>query len=965
MTFPISALGAQVEMQINNTWTSVVRYDTNTKLLAKSGIQISRGIGGLQDRTPPGECKWIWQDPNGVYVNENPRSPYYNVLPRNTPVRVYVPRTQAALYCMDALGDGSHNGIRCSAPDTAATSVVGDIDVRMEFEPIQWARFGARGSFNGSWILCSKYNALTSNRSWYMRISENGILGVVFSTTGTSNGTNAFTVPIDMSSPRTAVRFTIQVNNGTNSVISIYQAASIAGTWTLLQSATNTSFASLFDSNAAIELGGGNAGNVSSMSTSFNGLRGRIYNFELRAGINGTVVANADFTGRANGTTSFVDPQGNTWTPGPCGQITNAEYRFHGEFSAPKLVPDKTKSGTGVTVQVQAEAGGIIRRLQVNDTPVQSPLYRLMSGVQYQSNGYWHGEDSSAADTASASSGVSDVLPAVISDITFNGPDTTLPGTAGVMVLGSTAPTFVGTCKSTAQTTETHFVALAKFPAIPGAEVVLYQILTANSTIVRWNWCVSNTNYTLRGYNSAGTEVATKSTSFGTGAEPNKWIAYHMQLTNAAGTVTIKSEWMEITSGVTFSQTAAGTLTFAGSNGVISSVGVSGVSLANVRLAHLNASTLVGLIFWDGINPTFAKIATGYRGETADARFIRISQLLGVKAVVFGELGGTEQMGAEPLDTGLNALYECPTVDGGMIIEALDQPNTLEYWTRNALENQIYNLQITWAHLSEGLVALPDDTDVANDITLSRKGGGSARATLDFGPMSTQAPPNGINRVPDAPSINNYQDSRLPALVQYLLLRRTWPSSRYPSVVIQMERNDFAGNTARFRLAMRQMLGFRLRISALPLFMAPETIDLLTRGITETLWAQQWTISWACVPYGPYLGTDLGNTVPYTTEFAYKAASTVVSGVTQQQLNAGITVGATSFAVKTLSGVLFDTTATNIPIMIDGELMTVGSVSGATSPQTFNSVIRGVSGFSVAHLVNAAVTVYPVLRARL
>jgi hypothetical protein len=973
MVFPKTVLGAQVELKINGAWTSVVRYDAQTNLLQKSGIKITRGIGGLQDKTPPGSCSWIWHDPNGIYVNENPRSPYYGVLPRNTPVRAYVPRAQSALYCTDSNSDGTHNGIRASCPDSVATSVVGDIDVRIEFEPIQWARYGVRsGGVIGSWLLCSKFNSLTNNRSWYMRLTEHGILNVVHSVTGNANGSENFTVPIDMSSPRTAVRFTIQANNGTNSVISVYQAPSITGTWTLLNTGTNVAFTSLFDSNAAIELGSGNAGNtgsVSSIFNSFTGFRGRIYNFELRAGINGTVVANADFTNRTNGTASFTDPQGNLWSTGPCGQITNAEYRFHGEFSAPTLVPNKTKNGTGLDVQVQAEAGGLLRRLQANDAPLQSPLFRLMSGIQYQPNGYWAGEDASASDTSTASSGATNGTPAIISDITFNGADASLPGTAGVMILGSTLPTFVGTCNPATQTTETHFVGMFKCPAVAplGTEIPLFTLYTANSTIVKWVWGVGNTTYGLHGYNAAGVEVANKGTTFGAGADPtNQWIAWHFQLTNVAGTVSIKSEWMALNTGVLWTSTAIGTISFAGNNGVISSVLVGGtVASAGIRVAHINASTLVGLTFWDGTNSTFAKIASGYRGETADARFIRMCQLLGVTPVIFGELGGTEQMGAEPLDTALNAIYECPAVDGGMIIEAVDQPNTLEYWTRNSLESQIYNLQMTWANLSDGLRATPDDADVANDIILTRRNGGSARATLAYGPMSIQAPPNGINPVPDGPEINNYTDARLPALVQYLLLKRTWPTSRYPSVTIQMERADFSGNAALFLLAQRQMLGMRLRISALPQFMAPETVDLLTRGITETILAQEWHIAWACVPYGPYSGTDLLTNPPYNSDFSYKAASTVIAGVTQQQLNAGITTGATSFAVNTLSGVLFDATAVNVPVMIDGELMTVGSISGTTSPQTFNSVIRAVNGVAKAHLVNAAVTVYPVLTARL
>lgn len=986
MAFPQSVLGAQLEMQINGTWTQVVRYDANTKLLNDSAIKITRGIGGLQDRTPPSTCEWTWEDPNGIFSNENPRSPYYGVLPRNTPVRAYVPRSQAALYRRaGATGDGTCDGVACSTPDSAALSISGNMDIRIEFEPILWSRFGIRatptGNYNSSWVLCSKY-AITPNRGWYIRVLETGAIGMGFSTTGTNQGTFASSVPMDLSKPRTALRVTFNTDNGSgNSEARFYQADSIAGPWVEFGvPGLNTAGVTQFDNNAPIELGSLQGGAVTTASAQFYGLRGRIYAFQLYNGINGTLVASPDFTGKTNGTTSFNDAQGNTWTIGPAGEITNAEYRFHGEFSAPVLDPKKSKNGTGVDVKISGEAGGIIRRLQVNDTPLQSPLRRLLTSATYNgaggasTNGYWHGEDASAADTASASAGISGVNPAILSDVTFNGFDATLPGSAGVMVCGSTAPVFFATCKSAPQTTELHFVGMFKMTAIPAAATVIFQIFTTGSVVAKWTFEASSTSYTTRGFNAAGTETVTKATTFGTGAEPNKWIAFHLQLTNNAGTVDIKPEWMEMNTGVLYTQSGIGTVNFAGTPGVVQSIAVAPAIAggAGMRFAHLISSTLAGLIFWDGANPTFAKTATGFRGESAAQRFIRICQLIGVRPVIFGQLSatlsqdaGSELMGAEPLDTGLNTLYECPAVDGGMIIEAVDQPNCLEYWTRNALENQFGTLSLTWANLSEGLKATPDDTDVANDITLSRRNGGTATATLTYGPMSIQAPPNGINDVPDGPEINNYQDSRLPALAQYLLLKKSWPTSRYPAVVIQMERADFAGNATRFLLAMRQMQGMRLIITALPTFMAPEQIDLLTRQVVEVIQGQQWKITYGCVPYGPYLGTELATTAPIVSLFSYKAASTVVNGVTQQQLNAGITNSATSFAVKTLSGVLFDTTATNIPVMIDGELMTVGSVSGTTSPQTFNSVTRGVNGFSKAHNANAAVTVYPVLKARL
>lgn len=971
MVFPATVLGTKVQLKLNNVWTDTVRYDTNTKILQKTGVAITRGASGMQDKTPAGTARWTWQDPNGIYNNENPRSLYYGLMQRNVPVRIYVPRAQKSLYVVSRYGNAGADAVRCSCPDTAALGIVGDISVRIDLEPKRWTRFGVRNTStvtNGFMPIISKYG-IAGQRCWQIRLREDGTITFAWSVTGSNSFVLTTTGTIDMSKPRLAIRADMDVDNGAaHPQCLFYTAPTMAGPWVLFETVIGTGAATtIFDGTAAIEIGTDFGDSLLNMFT----YAGRVYAAEVYNSA-GTRVVNADFTAQTAGATSFPDGLGNTFTLGSLAEITDADYRFHGELSAPKLKPNRSKNGAGLDVQIEAEAGGIIRRLTANDAPLQSPLFRWLTAntgryPSFSPHDLWTGEDASASDVDRASNAITGGAPAVISDITFNGFDATLPGNAGVMVCGTTAPAFVGTCQRATQTTETHFIGLAKFPSLPVAEIVLWQIYTANSTIVRWNFCVSATGYALRGYNAAGTEVATKVTLFGVGAEPTNWIAFHMQLTNAAGTVTILSEWMNMTTGVAYNQNGIGTLTFAGSNGVITAVNVNGTGLSNVRLADILCTTLTvanGMTFWDGANPTFARVANGYKGETADQRFIRICQLLNVTPVIWGAQNDSEQMGSEPIDTGMNILYECIDVSGATMMEAVDQLNTLEFYTLKSTYNQQGALSLTWAQVAQGLEATPDDTDVANDITLQRKNGGSARATLEFGPMSIQAPPTGINPVPDGPEINNFSDSRLPYLVQNMLFIRTWPDSRYPSVVIQLEHPNFTANANLSLQATRHEINMQLLITALPTFMAPEPINLLVKGVKETLLAQEWKREFVCVPYGPYVGSELAtiSTSPYIN---YKATHTTLNGVSQQQLNAGITNSATSFAIKTLSGVLFSTAATNIPIMIGGELMTVGSVTGATSPQTMNGVTRGVNGFAAAHFANDQVKVYPTLKARL
>ncbi|HEY6926389.1 MAG TPA: hypothetical protein VI653_23090, partial [Steroidobacteraceae bacterium] len=430
------AISPKLELKINGAWTDATRYDANTKILESPGIGITRGTNNVQDRTPASSATWTWQDPNGVYNNENPRSPYYGILPRNTPVRISVPRANTSLLIVDAQ-DGAH----ATTTDKPAIQITGDIDVRVEIEPRYWRRFGSNSG--KVYVLCSKW-ADTTNRGWHFRVSETGFLNLGVSTTG-SNATGATATAAVPATGRIAVRATLDVDNGSSQhVTTFYTAPGISGPWTMLGSPVTQSVAiSIFASTADLEVGSINNGNVAGSSSLFYNYIGRIYSFELYSGIAGSLVAKSDFTAQTTGTTSFADGLGNTWSLTGVAEITNADYRFHGELSAPKQSSTFSADGVGKHVEVSGEAGGLIRRLTANQTPLQSPIYRNFN--TYGANGWWPCEDESGATAVGSAVTGSD--PATITDITFSGFDSTLAGSAGTITCGGTGPLFVGTAK--------------------------------------------------------------------------------------------------------------------------------------------------------------------------------------------------------------------------------------------------------------------------------------------------------------------------------------------------------------------------------------------------------------------------------------------------------------------------------------------------------------------------------------
>jgi hypothetical protein len=76
-------------------------------------------------------------------------------------------------------------------------------------------------------------------------------------------------------------------------------------------------------------------------------------------------------------------------------------------------------------------------------------------------------------------------------------------------------------------------------------------------------------------------------------------------------------------------------------------------------------------------------------------------------------------------------------------------------------------------------------------------------------------------------------------------------------------------------------------------------------------------------------------------------------------LTAGLTAGATTFQV-TSPRTLWTTDPLAFPLDVSmgGERMTVGAISGSSSPQTFSSVTRAVNGVSKAHSAGADIRLF-------
>src|SRR5690606_18128437 len=243
------------------------------------------------------------------------------------------------------LGAGSN----VSTPPDGALQITGDIDLRAEITPEDWTPT-ANQAILGRWFTSGG----ATQRSYRIDLQTNGRLRFTWSVNGQTGAANiSSTVSVTPpESGRLAVRAPFDVNNGAGGrTIRFYTAPSLAGPWTQLGNpVTQGGTTSIHPGTAPLTVGAYNAG----ASEPFVG---RVWAAEVRAGIDGSLVAAVDFTGLAGGTTAFTDATGRNWTIAGNASIVAAPVLAGEAESAVTAsgVADGTRRVVGTAA---SEAGG-------------------------------------------------------------------------------------------------------------------------------------------------------------------------------------------------------------------------------------------------------------------------------------------------------------------------------------------------------------------------------------------------------------------------------------------------------------------------------------------------------------------------------------------------------------------------------------------------------------------------------
>ncbi|MFF1744744.1 hypothetical protein [Streptomyces mirabilis] len=812
MAFPQTPLDVRIDLQINGIWT-----DITSDVYTTEKITITRGRADEAGRADPGKCALTLNNRLGKYSPRNPLSPYYQLIGRNTPLRVTVPVGGPFL----DLPNTTPNQV--TTPDTAALDITGDLDLRWEGEA-DWYASGAQ-------ILVGKWGA-AGNRSYHLRL-EDGKL-ILHTTQDGTSGWNGFVTLPDRLPRSAAVRGTFDVNNGAGgNTFRMYWAPSTAGPWTQVGTdIVNTGTTAIFAGTAPLTIA---PEQLDLVTPPRRAVSGKVYRAEVRSGIGGTVVAAPDFTAQALGATSFTDSAGRTWTVGGTASITNRRARFVGEVSSWPSRWDVS----GKDVRVPVEASGILRRLGQGAKPLASTLRRRIPS--YAPLAYWPMEEGNQA--SQAYSPIDGVTPLTLTRATWASANT-LPSSSPLPVLasnGGALATMAGRVPAPATTlTSWHVLWVYRLDTAPATGRTFLRI-QSTGTVAEWFIQTGTGGTTVFGRDSDGTTVFSQGIATGLDLF-GQWVRVKISATQNGGNVDWVVKWTHV-GGDAYQDSRSFAGTVGRPTGVSSPPGGYSSDLDGMAIGHIS-------VWPTDTTAAYDRAIDAWAGETAGARMNRLTTEEGVPFALWGVDDDQEPVGAQLPDTLMAMLEDAADSDGGILYERRERLG-LAYRDRISLYNQPVGLALDYTvagHVAPPLEPVDDDQKVRNDVTVQREGGASGQAVLEAGALSMQAPPNGVGIYDESLTLNLYSDDQAEPHANWLLHLGTWDESRYPVVNV-----DLSAAPGLIGQVTALESGDRIQIANPPAWLPPGPIDLLMQGYQEVIGhPNDWDFQFNCTPAGSW-----------------------------------------------------------------------------------------------------------------
>jgi len=837
-------LDIRTELLLNGVWS-----DISSDVYVRDAKQITRGRRDQGQTTDPSRLSLTLNNKSGKYSPRNAMSPLYGQIGRNTQMRVSVPATDRYL---NLVGDP---GSYVSTPDSGPLDIPGDIDIRAEIRP-NW--FGPDNQ-----MIIGKWEPAGNQCSWFLKVYQ-GVLNFQHSLTGSPTNVWSYTRSLQEIPERGAIRVTLDADNGNfGRTVRWYTAPSIAGPWKQLGPDTVIAGAVvLVNTSAPLKVG---PSDLTTAKPARKPFIGRGYKFEVRAGINGTIVANPDFTAQPAGTTSFTDGAGCVWTMAGGAEIRDREDRFVGEVSS---WPQKWTSDES-DVYVPVEANGILRRLGQGLKALDSTLRRrIPSGNPIA---YWPMEEGQYATRAySPTAGVDS---AALTGVDWAAADD-LPSSQALPRLKASGAMSAPVPVAPSGEWHVEFVynAYGKAPEFtePHAEVIRFS--SPNGTVRNWILGVHKGDAMWRvwGYDASGNDLVFH--TFTPGDVLNEWMRLRFWAKdNGDGTFNFRIGWQD-TSGEWYGYTQ----TLTGTAGRLNNIGAQwGPGTEGWGIGHLSVLPVAGSTIYDYSDDAFV-------GDTAWNRIMRLGTEENVPVErIHGQDITSARVGPQRPETLVDLVEAAAQADGGFILETKDRVG-LAFRDRASMYTQEPALTLSYNSpgLAPDLEPIDDDSSVRNDIVVQRDGGSAGRAYLADGPLSVQAPPLGIGVYDEQVTLSLGDDTQPEPMANWLLHLGTYDGARYPTVTVRLHK---PGAEVLIPQILALRVGDMIRLTDLPAWLSHEDVDLIVEGYSETLDLYRWEITFNCSPGGPWNVAQVGNVKADTdgTVLATAANATATSLVTQ------------------------------------------------------------------------------------
>lgn len=548
----------------------------------------------------------------------------------------------------------------------------------------------------------------------------------------------------------------------------------------------------------------------------------------------------------------------------------DSDVRFYGEVAS--WDPDHTADYNAATGKGDAwtniTANGILRRLGQGEQPLRTPLTRAMIGEtegDFRAIAHWAMEDEQEASSFAsllpgqpAATFSGDVDPAVYAGFAGSLP---LP----MLVNGSITAALPAYTQTGIWQLQHTFMIPSTFSG--DVDLVTIEMVPGN-TVTRavLSYVHSGPNLRLTTYNAAGAVMDTDD-RFTSWSYDTPYLAAWTDNVQGGDHLIRWSIWdatgTQVT-GITSVPDGPG----AGTTGMPASITARATSATSNWSFGQVALYTDDVLSAPSIGPN-AQASQGYAGETAAARLTRLCKEEGIPLTVDGS--ESNAMGVQPSETLTTLFAEVERTDDGNLYEPRDDYGLI-YRTGSAQYNRPVVLTLDWStnEVAPPLRQVLDDTSSRNDITVKRRNGSSARAVLESGALSVQAPPDGIGRYDTQVDVNTSGDDVLPHHAWWHLHKGTVDDPRYQSITV-----DLDAKPALAADASAVDIGDVIEIVNLPAEGGFTSARMLVVGYTETIGSHRRLVTYWGPPASMY---DVGvySTDPAGTVARYDSRDTTL-----------------------------------------------------------------------------------------